>query len=61
MKYEDELGFRLIIPRGKNESIIEHIKTSRACIFEFLRLQEKYLENNTCKNPLVLHDGGVSK
>lgn len=34
MRYEDELGFKLNIPRVKNESVIEHIKTSRECIFE---------------------------
>ncbi len=53
MKYSDELGFELNIPRLKNESVIDHITTSRLILMDFFDLQRKRLNKNTCKNPLV--------
>ena len=53
MKYSDELGFELNIPRLKNESAIDHITTSRLILMDFFNLQQKRLNKNTCKNPLV--------
>ena len=53
MKYSDELGFELNIPRLKNESVIDHITTSRLILMDFFNLQQKRLNENTCKNPLI--------
>ena len=53
MKYSDELGFELNIPRLKNESVIDHIITSRLILMDFFNLQQKRLNVNTCKNPLI--------
>ena len=53
MKYVDELGFELNIPRSKGESVVEHITTSRLILMDFFNLQQKALDKNTCKNPLV--------
>ena len=53
MKYSDELGFELNIPRLKNESVIDHITTSRLILMDFFNLQQKRLNKNTCKNPLA--------
>ncbi len=53
MKYSDELGFELNIPRLKNESVIDHITTSRLILVDFFNLQQKRLNENTCKNPLI--------
>ena len=53
MKYSDELGFKLNIPRLKNESVIDHITTSRLILMDFFNLQQKRLNENTCKNPLI--------
>ena len=53
MKYSDELGFELNIPRLKNESVIEHITTSRLILMDIFNLQQKRLNENTCKNPLI--------
>ena len=53
MKYSDEFGFELNIPRSKNESVIEHIETSRLILMDMFKLHQRFLDKNTCKNPLV--------
>ncbi len=51
MYYEDELGFKISIPKRNNEDVKKHAEACQNILNEFMKLREVYLKNLTLANP----------